>query len=83
MKRPAATGRKPARLLAHPILGRDVCEGQRLGGLIAGRGRRQRAHRLAVGGIAKVDDDGPAPAAVIHKTDGRVLVGAKLGKQGG
>ncbi len=76
-------GRQARKTLAHPILGGDVREGQRLGGLSAGRGRRQRAHRLAVGRIAKVDDDGPASAAVIHKTDGRVLVGAGLGKQGG
>ena len=76
-------GRQAGKAFAHPVFGRDVPKGERLGGGIAGRGRRQRAHRAPIGRIAKMDRDGPASAAVIHKTDGRVLVRTALGEQAG
>ncbi len=69
--------------LAHPVFRRDAFEGKRLRGLGSCGRRGQRAHRLFVRRCRKMDCDGPASVAAIHKTDRYISIHKALGKQRG
>ena len=81
---PGLHGRQAGKAFAHPILGRDVPKGERLGGGIADRGRRQRAHRAP----DRADRENGSrqfqrPRPLSTRLDGRVLVRTALGEQVG
>ena len=74
-------GSQSGEAFAHPILGRDTLEAQRLRRCGSCRRGGQRAHHGLVGRGTKIHRHPPAAGAVIHKADGDFVRRKALGEK--